>query len=53
MASATLVSAYVLRDLSGLGETKHFQGYAMVFQEDSHLRVQPLGKEKSFTFEAD
>ena len=33
-------------------ETKHFQGYAMVFRDDSHLRVQPLGKEKSFTFEA-
>ena len=24
----------------------------MVFRDDSHLRVQPLGKEKSFTFEA-
>lgn len=33
-------------------ETKHFQGYAMVFNKENYLSVEPLGKEKSFTLEA-
>jgi len=33
-------------------ETKHFQGYAIVFNKENFLRVEPLGKENSFTFEA-
>jgi hypothetical protein len=37
----------------GMGcETKHFQGYAMVFNKENYLSVEPLGKEKSFTLEA-
>ena len=31
-------------------ETKHFQGYAIVFNKENFLRVEPLGKENSFTF---
>ena len=33
-------------------QTKHFQGYAMVFNKSNYLSVEPLGKVRSFTFEA-
>lgn len=33
-------------------ETKHFQGYAMIFNKKNYLSIEPLGKGRSFTFEA-